>query len=210
MSKTLPGLMLIVERERGGLPFADVLTAAIEGGCDAIQIRDRILINDERRLRLVEAAKIAAGRVQVIVNGDLELAAELGVGLHLPERGVDPAAARSVLGTAILIGRSVHTPAAAAGSDGADYLLAGHVYATPSHPGVSPLGLDGLKLIVEAAPAPVLAVGGITSERVAAVLSVGAHGIAVIGAIAAAPDRAAALAEAKALRQALDRCRAER
>jgi thiamine-phosphate diphosphorylase len=210
MRKAIPSLMLVVESERGALPFADLLAAAIEGGCDAIQVRDRAIPRTERRRRLAEAVEIAAGQVQVIVNGDLELAAEFGVGLHLPEGGIAAIEARGALGPAVLIGRSVHSPAAATASEGADYLLAGHAYATLSHPGEPPLGMDGLGRIVEVARSPVLAIGGVTSERVAAVLSVGAWGIAVIGAVAAAPDRAAAQAAARSLREAVDRCLAER
>jgi thiamine biosynthesis protein ThiS len=83
-----------------------------------------------------------------------------------------------------------------------DYLLAGHVFATVSKPGRPPLGLDGLGAIVAASPAPVLAIGGITGERVAAVIAAGAAGIAVIGAISEAADPGRAASE---LRDELDR-----
>jgi thiamine biosynthesis protein ThiS len=100
-----------------------------------------------------------------------------------------------------LIGRSVHSAQEASRSTGMDYLLAGHVYPSASKPGKPPLGLEGLRAIVSSAPCPVLAIGGITAERVAAVVHASAHGIAVIGAIAEANDPRAA---AMALRAALD------
>jgi thiamine biosynthesis protein ThiS len=101
----------------------------------------------------------------------------------------------------VTIGRSVHTPAGAAAATGADYVLAGHVYPSPSKPGLPPLGLAGLANIVAVAPCPVIAIGGITPDRLAEVVRVGARGVAVIGAIVAAEDPRAA---ARALRVAVD------
>jgi thiamine biosynthesis protein ThiS len=100
-----------------------------------------------------------------------------------------------------LVGRSVHSPEEAAISVGLDYLLAGHVYPSASKPGKPPLGLDGLRAIVAVSPCPVLAIGGITAACVPEVVRAGAHGVAVIGAIAEADDPRAA---AQALRSALD------
>ena len=85
-----------------------------------------------------------------------------------------------------------------------DYLLAGHVFATVSKPGQPPLSLAGLGAIVAASPVPVLAIGGITPERVAATLAAGAAGVAVIGAIAEADDPHHAASD---LRTAIERAR---
>jgi thiazole tautomerase (transcriptional regulator TenI) len=121
-----------------------------------------------------------------------------GIGLHLRERDTVPdwSTANSVRPS--LVGRSVHSPEGAAASSGVDYVLAGHVYSTASKPGKPPLGLEGLARIVAVAPCPVIAIGGITSERVAEVLHAGAYGIAVIGAIAEAADPYLALKELRA------------
>jgi thiamine biosynthesis protein ThiS len=100
-----------------------------------------------------------------------------------------------------LVGRSVHSPESARASSGLDYVLAGHVFPSASKPDKPPLGLAGLAHIVSAAPCPVIAIGGLTTERVADVLRAGAHGVAVIGAIAEAPDPCSA---ARALRAAID------
>jgi thiamine-phosphate pyrophosphorylase len=204
VSKQIPRLMLVVESARSGLPLTELVAAAVHGGCDAIQIRDRALPREERRRRVETALRLAAGRTQVIVSDDVDLAAELGLPVHLPERSLAPATVRAILGEQAMIGRSVHSPGAAAASADVDYLVAGHVYATPSHPGETPLGLSGLAAIVRAASRPVLAIGGVTSERVPEILDAGAHGIAVIGAIAGTQDRDEATAAARALRAALE------
>jgi thiazole tautomerase (transcriptional regulator TenI) len=204
MTAPVPRLMLVVESARSALPFADLVAAAIEGGCDAIQIRDRQLPTEERRRRVAIALDLAATRALVIVNTDLAVAVEYDVGLHLPERGPAPSETRATLGKDALIGKSVHSAAAAAAVNGADYLVAGHVYPTPSHPGAAPLGLDGFARVVAASRIPVLAIGGVTVDRVAEVVAAGASGVAVIGAISAALTRSAATDAARMLRAALD------
>ncbi|HEY7036171.1 MAG TPA: sulfur carrier protein ThiS, partial [Thermomicrobiales bacterium] len=77
-------------------------------------------------------------------------------------------------------------------SEGADYLIAGHVFATASKRDLPPIGVDGLRRIADAAPCPVLAIGGISAANVPSVLAVGAFGVAIISAISGAPDPAAA------------------
>jgi thiamine biosynthesis protein ThiS len=101
----------------------------------------------------------------------------------------------------VVIGRSVHTPAGATAATGANYVLAGHVYPSASKPGLPPLGLAGLARIAAVAPCPVIAIGGITSDRVREAIRAGARGVAVIGAIFEAEDPHAA---ARALRVAVD------
>src|SRR5690606_23858041 len=103
---------------------------------------------------------------------------------HSREADIQPAVARDLLNEEIAIGRSVHAAAGAREAIGADYVLAGHVFPSRSKPGVPPLGLEGLAAIVAAAPCPVIAIGGITAERVADVIGAGAAGVAAIGAIA--------------------------
>jgi thiamine biosynthesis protein ThiS len=112
-----------------------------------------------------------------------------------------PAAARAALGPNVPIGRSVHAPEGAVAATGADYVLAGHVYPSPSKRGSAPLGPAGLARIVAVAPCPVVVIGGIAPGRVTEVIQTGARGVAVIGAIVEAEDPRAA---AKALRVAVD------
>ncbi|MGE3797554.1 MAG: sulfur carrier protein ThiS, partial [Thermomicrobiales bacterium] len=125
-----------------------------------------------------------------------EIARELGVGVHYPENAdiADEASGFP------LVGRSVHSPESAVAIDGVDYVVAGHVFETGSKAGSQPLGVEGLAAIVAASSAPVLAIGGITPDRVQAVLETGAHGIAVMSGIVSAEDPARA---AEAYRAAL-------
>jgi thiamine-phosphate pyrophosphorylase len=184
--------MLVTDRRRASRPLPELTRLAIAGGVDAVQIREKDMLDDHLR-RLVESVVAEVGqRSRVLVNGSVEVAEALGVGLHLPESGSTPLEARGRLGPARLIGRSGHSPRAAAESAGADYLIAGHVFVTASKPDRPPIGLAGLERIVAAAPCPVLAIGGISAGNVGDVLTAGAHGAAVISAINGAPDPMAA------------------
>ncbi|MGH2557775.1 MAG: sulfur carrier protein ThiS [Thermomicrobiales bacterium] len=193
--------MLITNRGTSHVSLPVLADAAVDGGVDAVQVREKDLHGDEL-LSAVEAVRDAvAGRAAVIVNGDLDVAQRLRVGLHLPEHAVLVEAAREILPGDMLIGRSIHSPRSAAEARDVDYVIAGHVFATPSKRGLSALGLDGFAAIVSTAVCPVLAIGGIDEQSVTGVLSRGAHGIAVISAINNAPDPRAA---ARRLRARID------
>ncbi len=203
LRRRLPILMLVTDRALCG--GADGLVAAVEaavaGGVDAVQLREKSLPPDDllalaRRLRTV-----TRDRALLLVNGplDVALAAEAD-GVHLPEAA--PSVQRPQPG--FLVGRSIHSMDAArrAAAEGVDYLVAGPVYPTRSHPGAEPAGLGLIGEVCEAVHVPVLAIGGVTAERVPAVLRAGPDviGVAVISAVLAARDPAAAAAE---LREAL-------
>jgi len=102
--------------------------------------------------------------------------------VHLRGDSVSVAAARRLLPPPFLVGRSVHTVQEASAASDADYLIAGTVFPSAAKPGAAELlGLDGLRAIVSASAVPVLAIGGITPDRIADVLAAGAAGIAAIG-----------------------------
>lgn len=147
------------------------------------------------RLFAVAEELVDAGcRAMLTVNDrvDVTLALDLPR-VHLGQRSMSAADARRIAGDDIQIGVSVHTGAEAdrARSDGADYLMLGHVFATPSHDS-PPVGLG---LVVEAAGVapPVIAVGGISPARVGVLLRAGAHGVAILRGVWDAPDPALAL-----------------
>lgn len=198
----IPRLMLVSDARRARLSLLDLVTEASAGGVDAVYLRDLDLPGQDLARLVHDLRERIGDGVSLLVNGGPEAARESGIALHLRERDTTPAAARAVLGPGVLIGRSVHSPEGALAAVGADYVLAGHVYPSASKPGLPPLGLAGLATIVSAAPCPVIAIGGITPERVAEVVQTGAHGVAVIGAIAAVDDPRTAAAT---LRAALDR-----
>jgi thiamine biosynthesis protein ThiS len=190
--RRIPTLMLVTDRRRSSIPIPQLAALAISNGVDVVQIREKDLTDRELRELTLATLEAVDDPKRITVNGSLTIARELGVGLHLPEVGLSSSVARAELGPRPLIGRSVHSPAAARSSEGADYLIAGHVFATASKPEIPPIGLDGLRRIVDAAPCPLLAIGGISATNVHTVLAAGADGVAVISAIAAAGDPASA------------------
>jgi len=197
--------MLITDRTRlRGRPLEEIVSQAIDGGVHAVQLREKDLAGGELYDLAITVHAVTRGRALLLVNDRIDVAIACGAdGTHLPEHSVPPAKARSLAGEACIIGRSVHSVEAAlhAERDGVDYVQAGPVYETPSHAGRPPAGLELVRAIAEAVRLPVIAVGGITAERIADLIAAGADGIAVIGAILDADDPAAA---ARSLRAALD------
>jgi len=198
-----PALVLISDRARlRGRSFPEIAAQAVAAGVTAVQVRERDLPAAEL-LALVEAVRAAVGdRASVLVNDRLDVALACDAGAHLPERGLPPAVARRLLGKSPLLGRSVHSVDAARASAGVDYLHVGAVYETISKPGARPAGVSLVRDVAAATDLPVVAVGGITPERIAEVIEAGARGVAVIGAILDADDPGRAAA---GLRHALDR-----
>jgi thiamine biosynthesis protein ThiS len=193
--------MLVTNARQTRLSLLDLAAEAVAGGVDGIYLRDVERHAHDVSMLVWQIRERVGADVALLLNGEPERAKSEGTGLHLRERDMAACEARAVLGPSILIGRSVHSAAGAAAAVGADYALAGHVYASTSKPDQPPLELNGFAAIVAAAPCPVLAIGGITPERVSEVVQAGAAGVAVIGAIAEADDPRAAAA---ALRTALD------
>jgi len=155
-----------------------------EAGIDLIQVRERDL--DAAALATIVTRVLGAVRgtpTRVIVNDRLDVAIACGAdGVHLRSDSIPVSAARTLAPAGFLIGRSVHAAAEAAhAARGADYLIAGTVFATASKPDLtSLLGVEGLRAIVTAAAVPVLAIGGVTMERLDAIAATGAAGIAGI------------------------------
>lgn len=199
-------LHVITDRRRCAGEPAEVVRQALAGGVQWVQVREKTAPALEtytlaRRLR--EACREAGAGL--IINDRVDIALAIGAaGIHLGKKSLPPAVVRPLLAPGQLIGSSVHSleEAVRAARAGADYLTYGNVFATESHPGVPAKGVAVLQAIVEAVVVPVLAIGGITADNVADVLATGCAGIAVIGAILAAADPAAAAAK---LRAALDR-----
>lgn len=147
------------------------------------------------RLAALDRVKALTGPPEagLIAHGD-PAAARLARahGVQLRRTDLSPADARGVLGPG-WIGVSVHDVAEArtAEENGADYLVAGPVFATATHPGQPGRGAAWLRDIV-AVGLPVFAIGGLTAERVAAVHEAGAYGVAAIAAVWRVPDSAGA------------------
>jgi thiamine-phosphate pyrophosphorylase len=193
--------------ERGHL---DVAKAALEGGADALQLRDKGLGGGEMyRLasRMKEIVDKGGGTCLFCVNDRVDVALAAGAsGVHLGQEDLPAAAARSIVGERMVIGISAATveEAEIAKADGADYLGVGPVFATPTKPDAGvPIGLDGLSRIRDAVDTPIVAIGGIDEKNAEQVLASGADGIAVISAVTSAADMQEA---ARRLRRVVDAC----
>jgi thiamine-phosphate pyrophosphorylase len=173
---------------------------AVRAGIDLVQVRERDLeARDLARLVTGCVELTRRSRTRVIVNDRLDVALACGAdGVHLRGDSLPASAVRALVPAGFLIGRSVHHRAEAVEqAPHVDYLIAGTVWATSSKPaGGALLGLDGLRTIVRAVDVPVLAIGGITIDRMSDVAAAGAAGIAAIALFQPGSDaacRAAAL-----------------
>lgn len=148
-------------------------------------------------LRYAEAlaARAREAGVLFIVNDRLDLALAAGAdGVHLGQHDLPVRAARSVVGDRLLIGCSTNTvdEAQQAVSDGADYLGVGAIFPTSTKSDARPAGIARLREIRSAVDVPIVAIGGITASNASEALAAGAEMVAVITAIADAPDPVAA------------------
>lgn len=200
-----PPILVITDRRMAERPLADVVGAALRGGCRWVLLREPDLAADDL-IDLGRSLQPLCRRHGAVlsVSADISAAAALGAGLHLPQRAVQPGcivSARAALGAGVPIGISCHSQEEAdvAARLGADYVTLSPVFLTDSKPGYGPaLGTDRLSSMAAATGLPVLGLGGVTPENAAAVRRSGAAGIAVMGLIMRAPDAAAAFAALQA------------
>jgi thiamine-phosphate diphosphorylase len=182
----LPRLHAITDERIARRPDIDVVAQALAegGGSDlAFHARGRELTGFEQYTLSVQLSHLPSF---LFVNDRLDVA------LAVPSAGVQlgrvslPVSAARALNPLWWIGKSVHdlAEAEAARTEGADYLVVGPVFATASHPGRTPLGLERLHAIAAAVDGlPVIAIGGITADRVREVRNSGAYGVAAIRAL---------------------------
>jgi thiamine-phosphate diphosphorylase len=157
---------------------------AVRAGIDIIQVREPDLETSALVDLVAALLDIARGTTtKVVVNDRLDVAlAYRASGVHLKAASISPAAARSIAPDGFLVGRSIHSRAEAIEhAPHVDYLIAGTVFPTASKPTANPLlGRDGLREIVGAVNVPVLAIGGVTLDRLAEIQRTGAAGVAGI------------------------------
>jgi thiamine-phosphate pyrophosphorylase len=184
-----------------GKDHVAIAEAALAGGADVIQLRDKqgSLRDLLRQARAIQTLCRARGALFIVNDRvDLALAADAD-GAHVGQDDLPAEAARRLLGRAgKLLGVSTHDveQARAALAAGADYIGFGPMFATGTkETGYAPRGLAALGDVRRAVGGlPILAIGGITEDNVAAVVRAGATAPAVISAVVAAPDIAAAAA----------------
>jgi thiamine-phosphate diphosphorylase len=181
-----PLLCLITASERPDLHEA--VEQALAAGVSMLQLRGPQLT----AARLYELAQTLGPLCRqrgaaFLVNDRLDVGLACGAdGFQLGRHSLPLRAARTLVGANALLGASVHTliEAQAAIANGADFLIAGTIFPSSSHPGTAGSGPGLISTIKQALPTcPVLAIGGITSANAAEVMAAGADGIAVISAI---------------------------
>ncbi|AGB20881.1 thiamine-phosphate diphosphorylase [Mycobacterium sp. JS623] len=201
-------------RERGDL--AEFAEAALAGGVDIIQLRDKGSPGEQQfgpleaghELAALEVLADAARRHDALLavndRADIALAAEADV-LHLGQDDLPLPIARGIIGPRPVIGRSTHdrdqvTEAVAESApNGPDYFCVGPCWPTPTKPGRPSPGLDLVRATVElATDKPWFAIGGIDEQRLPEVLDAGARRIVVVRAITGADDPKAAAQRLKA------------
>lgn len=221
-------LYLVCDRTPGGRELSELLPAAIAGGVDVVQLRDKAL-DDKELLAVARSAQELCAQLGalLVVNDRPSVARESGAdGVHVGQEDMPVAEARAIIGPDLLIGLSTHAPAeidaiaadrpASGGGlelgdrrppHGADrppvvpdYIGVGPVHATPTKLGRPAVGLDLVRYAAAHARVPFFAIGGLDAHNVGDVIAAGARRVCVLRAIADAehPERAA-----RALREQL-------
>jgi thiamine-phosphate pyrophosphorylase len=198
----LERLHLCVITDPGLAPGRDhvsIAEAALAGGADMIQLRDKTgnLRDLLPQARAIQALCRSRGAI-FIVNDRVDLALSADAdGAHVGQEDLPAESARRLLGGKRVLGVSTHSlaQAEAARRNGADYIGFGPMFATGTKDtGYTPRGIETLREIRDAVPLPIVAIGGINLDNVAWVIEAGATAPAVISAVVAAPDIAAAAA----------------
>jgi thiamine-phosphate pyrophosphorylase len=191
-------LYVVTDRQlTAGRPLCLVVEAALRGGARALQLREKDLSPRELyplALEMRQLTQMYGAHLLINDRVDVALAVDAD-GVHLTTTSLPVTVARQLLGPGRLIGVSTHSmaEAQAAADEGADFVVFGPVFYTPSKaPYGEPVGLDALRAVRAAITLPILAIGGVKTANLDQVLDAGADGIALISAIISADDPMAA------------------
>jgi len=203
-------LYLVTDRGlAGGRQTLEIVKAAVQGGVTCVQLREK----DCSTLDFIDQALtiknfLKARGVPLIINDRVDVALAIEAdGVHLGQTDMPLNIAKKILGDSMIIGISAESleDAVEAEKGGADYLGVSPIYATPTKTDTAPpLGLDGLRTLRAAVRLPLVGIGGLNRDNSAAVIENGGDGVAVVSAIVAADNPAAAAANIK---QVIDRAR---
>jgi thiamine-phosphate pyrophosphorylase len=194
-------LLLVTDRSLvHGRSLESVLQESVDAGVQAIQLRERDFPTRQLLSLARQIHEMTRDRaVPLIINDRVDMAVALDLdGVHLRASSLPVSVARRVVGQHRLIGVSAHsvTEAQQAGGDGADYVILGPIFETPSKREFGdPLGLAVLADACRHSSVPVFAIGGITRERIESVRRAGAFGVAMIGGILGREDVGRATAD---------------
>jgi len=182
-------LYLITDRSRTrGLSLCEVIRQAGEGGIGAVQLREKDLSPSDLLQLATEITSITRRfGIKLLINDRVDVCLAIDAdGVHLPSSGFPIYAARKILGKDKWIGVSCHSvdEVHQAGKEGADFVVFGPVYDTPSkRPYGSPLGLETFREAKAGSAIPLFAIGGVNADRLEEVFSAGADGVAMISGI---------------------------
>lgn len=180
----LRGLYAITDSELLKGKLLPYVEAALKGGATLLQYRDKSS-DDARRLREAEALRELCNRygAALIINDDAELAARLGVGLHLGQGDGSLSAARALLGRQAIIGGTCHAQlelAEAAAREGASYVAFGRFFNSTTKPGAPAADAELLAAAKARINLPIVAIGGVTLDNAPALIAQGASMVAVV------------------------------
>ncbi|WP_110969031.1 thiamine phosphate synthase [Pseudomonas huaxiensis] len=180
----LRGLYAITDSQLLAGRFLPYVEAALEGGVTLLQYRDKS-DNQAQRLRDAEALRDLCERykTQLIINDDAELAARLGVGVHLGQTDGPLTPARTLLGRQAIIGSTCHAQldlAEQAAREGASYVAFGRFFNSVTKPGAPAANVELLEQARTRIKLPIAVIGGITLENAAPLVEHGADLLAVI------------------------------
>jgi thiamine-phosphate pyrophosphorylase len=166
--------------------FGEFLAAAIRGGVDIVQVRDRSLADAPLLEALGEARVVTAAHgIPLVVNDRPDLAVLAGADfVHLGQDDIPVEVARAF---GLPVGLSTHAPAEIDAAS-ADYIAVGPVHATPTKEGRRAVGLELVRYAAASATLPWFAIGGIDASNVADVVAAGATRVAVVRAIVESQD----------------------
>lgn len=186
-------LYVILDRKsQRGRSFLETARAAIRGGADVIQLRDKELSAKELIRQGTPVRKLTRQTGTLfIVNDRLDVAVALQAdGVHLGQDDLPIDSAKRILGPKVLIGKSSHSmeQALEAEREGVDYIGVGPVFATPTKPSYLPVGLEWVKEVSERIKIPFVAIGGISAGNIKQVLESGATNVAVVRSVAGAEN----------------------
>ena len=196
-------LYLCCEARPGGEDPEPLLAAALRGGVDIVQLREKSLPRREIELAAQTFRRLCDNNSALfIVNDDPDLARSCDAdGVHVGQDDLAAAEARTLLGPDAIIGLSTHSEEQIAASAAApvDYISVGPIWETPTKQGRPAVGLELISHAASNAPYPFFAIGGIDSSNASAVVEAGTRRLCVVRAVRDAADPAAA---AEALRAA--------
>jgi thiamine-phosphate pyrophosphorylase len=183
----------------------DFAERALAAGVDMIQIREPDLSARDLFSLAQSITRLARLRdARVLVNDRADVAASTGAGVHLTTRSMTPDVVRATFGPDLLIGASTHShrEAAAAQRQGADFVVFGPVFDTPSKRRFGrPVGLGPLGQVAADLTIPVLALGGIKITNFQEAIDAGAAGVAAISLFTESDDLAGVVRAIKGRRR---------